>query len=253
MRVRRPPSLGRLTATLTYTAPSGSLLELATFGTGGGPSGAVSAILGATNAGVCSAGARSSTAGTRPSAGRRVPAASAPRRSMRLRPASPAARGLWSVSGITESTWAEEGTGALAPAFTRAGTVSVWNGAGLRDQIDLAGFDPPTTGSVPVAQPGPSPTTSVTYGGLTVAYEGSLTVGAAADHAHPRHANRCGGDRLQDRCLHDDRRRLGFSHGSCHRRGDGRRAVSSLGSRSPRTWAVSPHSPRTRRPRNLLT
>lgn len=160
-------------ASLTYTAPDGTAVPLATFGTSGQPTRSVAAILGSANSGACtgatidcSHGAVKRTLGT--SAMGATAFTGAPS-------GFSATNGLWSVTGLVESVRAEEGAGAQTPAFTRAGTLRVWNGAGYTT-VDLGGYASVAAAGAPQSQTWAIPATAVDYGGVRVTYEGSVMV-----------------------------------------------------------------------------
>ncbi|KQY25098.1 hypothetical protein ASD16_06565 [Cellulomonas sp. Root485] len=161
-------------AALTYTSPSGSPVTIASFGTGGAPSRAVAAILGSNNVGACAAGgnvdcghAASSrsigTTGFASSSFVNAPAAFTP------------GNGLWSVSGLQEFVRAEEGYGAGTWNFTRAGTLTVWNGTGYTT-VDLSAYQTPATGTVTASDTFDIPLTTVDYADVSIDYEGTVTV-----------------------------------------------------------------------------
>ncbi|CAL8977571.1 hypothetical protein CELL_02603 [Cellulomonas sp. T2.31MG-18] len=173
-------------AVLTYTSPTGTALDLGTFGIATSPSRAVAALLGATNLGVCSAGgsvdcghaAASRSQGS--SSFGALPFSSAPG-------GFDASTGLWNVSGIQESAVAEEGSGALGGSYTRSGQVKVWNGTAYQT-ISLA-FD----GSTPVQQTVTIQPTTIGYaGGVSVRYDGSVTVQRPSIVRTPTSAARTG-------------------------------------------------------------
>jgi len=162
-------------STLTYTTPTGNALQLASIAASGTSSRAVAGMLGSTNAGVCALGSPVDCghAGARRAMGDTVFAgaafASAP-------PGFLQTRGLFSVTGLSETARAEEGPSAQAPSYTRTGTLRVWDGTGYQ-QVDLSTFAAPAAGATPGAQTWVIPPTSVTYaGGVTVTYEGGVTV-----------------------------------------------------------------------------
>lgn len=168
-------------ATLTYSPPSApaTVLTLGSFAPGGPASRSVAALLSATNSGVCSAAtpvdcshaAASRTLGT---ASFGILAGSS------STPGFDPAQGLWSVSGLTETAAAEEGTGRLAPKFTRAGILKVFTdngaGGGSYTSIDLSTFASAAVGATPASQTWALPTTTVAYSGVTIQYSGSVMV-----------------------------------------------------------------------------
>lgn len=159
---------------LTYISPGGNAIDIATLGTAGAPSRAVAAVLSGTNAGICSAGGvvdcgHAASARSIGAAGFGTsPFGSAPS-------GFQANRGLWSLSGLTETASAEEGKGALAPSFSRSGTLSIWNGSGY-DTVNLASYASPATASLPGSELWVIPATTVDYGDVEIDYEGSVTV-----------------------------------------------------------------------------
>lgn len=161
-------------ATLTYTSPSGTDVTVASFGTGGAPSRAVAAILGANNTGACAAGGNVDCGHA--ASARSLGTASFGTSAFASAPAGFVQnQGLWSVSGLQEYVRSEEGYGAGAPAFTRTGTLVVWNGTGYTT-VNLATYQTPATGSVPASDTFAIPPTSIGYGGVTIDYEGTVTV-----------------------------------------------------------------------------
>lgn len=87
--------------------------------------------------------------------------------------------GLVRVTGLTESARAEEGLGARAPAYTRSGTLEIWNGTGY-STVDLSTFAAPAVGATPAGQTWAIPATTIGYpaalGDVALTYEGSVTV-----------------------------------------------------------------------------
>lgn len=88
--------------------------------------------------------------------------------------------GLWTLTGFTETARAEEGTGARAPSYSRAGDLQIWNGTGYTT-VALAGYAAPAGGVTPASQTWDIPPTTVTYtspaGSMTMAFtEASVTV-----------------------------------------------------------------------------
>lgn len=94
--------------------------------------------------------------------------------------------GLWTLDGLTESALAESGSGAAAPAYTRSGTLKLWNGTGYTIK-SLADFQSPADGtsetwtwaapSAPVATPADLPAVTREYpGGISVTVSGSITL-----------------------------------------------------------------------------
>jgi prepilin-type N-terminal cleavage/methylation domain-containing protein len=161
-------------AALTYTAPDGTGLTLATFGTTGAPSRAVAAVLAATNSGVCAGGGVIDCAHAASS--RSIGAVGFGTDSFTAAPAGfTSSKGLWSLDGIREYVQTEEGSSALPPAFTRSGTLVVWTGSGYQS-VALANYATPATGSVLASETWDVPTTTVRYGGVEVDYAGSVTV-----------------------------------------------------------------------------
>ncbi|WP_456824648.1 type IV pilus modification PilV family protein [Cellulomonas sp. P5_E12] len=161
-------------ATLTYKAPNGTVLNVATFGTSAAPSRAVAAILGATNTGACAAGGNVDCA--HGAATRQLGSAALGASSFASAPAGfTQSKGLWSVTGLQESVLSEEGYGAGTPTFTRDGSLDVWNGTGYTT-VNLAGYQTPAAGSVPASDTLTIPLTTVGYAGITVDYEGTVTV-----------------------------------------------------------------------------
>ncbi|ADG74723.1 hypothetical protein Cfla_1826 [Cellulomonas flavigena DSM 20109] len=160
---------------LTYTSPSGTAVELASFAAAGTSSRSVAGILGSANSGVCASGSpvNCGHAGTARTLGASIVGGAA----VSAAPAGfTASRGLFSLSGLTESARAEEGPSAQTPSYTRAGTLWVWDGTGYQT-VNLATFATPATGVTPVAQSWQIPPTAVTYaGGVTLTYEGTVTV-----------------------------------------------------------------------------
>lgn len=160
-------------ASLTYTAPDGTAVPLASFGTSGQPTRSVAAILGSANTGACTGsvvdcghGAVQRTVGTSAMATAAFTAAPS---------GFSTANGLWSVSGLSETARAEEGAGAQAPVFTRAGTLRVWNGTGYTT-VNLGSYAAPAAGGTPQSQSWAIPATAVDYGSVRVTYEGSVMV-----------------------------------------------------------------------------
>ena len=85
-------------------------------------------------------------------------------------------KGLFRVTGLSETAVAERGVGAGAPGYTRAGSLTVWTSAGYTD-IDLATFAAPPVGSQPASQTWTTPAVTTTYpSGLTVTAQGTVTV-----------------------------------------------------------------------------
>lgn len=81
--------------------------------------------------------------------------------------------GVIVLSGLTESVRAEEGVGGRAPAYTRAGTLKVWNGT----SYTTVALTPTSSGSTPVLA-------DVVYTApsgkkVTLHYEGTVTLSAA--------------------------------------------------------------------------
>gem|GEM_PF-1201091 len=81
------------------------------------------------------------------------------------------AHALWSVTGLTETARAEDGTGAQLPLYQRTGTVRVWNGTGYTP-YDLSAGTPASVLIAPV---------SLTYTGSAgtsyyVTFEGSVDI-----------------------------------------------------------------------------
>jgi Tfp pilus assembly protein PilV len=81
------------------------------------------------------------------------------------------ARGLFSVTSLVETAVAERGIGAGAPAYTRTGTLDIWNGTGYTS-VPLANYaSPGTPGNWDI------PSVTTTYpGGFTVTMSGHITV-----------------------------------------------------------------------------
>jgi len=168
-------------ATVRYTSPSGaSSLTLAAFATGAPQSRATAALLGASNgAGVCSAStpvdcahaAASRTLGTA---------------SFGVLPGTSStagfdpSKGLWSVTSYAETARAEEGFGALAPAFTRTGSLQVFQdngaGGGTYTTVDLSTFASVATGLLPPSQTWNLAPTTVSYTDVKLVYSGTLMV-----------------------------------------------------------------------------
>lgn len=103
-------------------------------------------------------------------------------------PAGLDSRGVVTVTGLSETVRTEEGNGARDPAFTRSGTLSIWNGSGYTS-VNLADYAAPPTGGqaateewvLPVDATTEEPVTQVTHvspGGaeLILTYEGSVIV-----------------------------------------------------------------------------
>ncbi|CAN5115553.1 hypothetical protein BH11ACT1_BH11ACT1_13690 [soil metagenome] len=85
-------------------------------------------------------------------------------------------KGLFKVTNLVESATSERGTGAGTPVYSRAGTLTVWNGTGYTD-INLSAYSAPPTGLQTASDTWTIPATTTTYpGGVTVAAEGSVTV-----------------------------------------------------------------------------
>lgn len=169
-------------AALTYTSPTGTALDLLTFGSAGAPSRAVAALLGTSNPNVCNTGAAvdcghaAAYRSQGPTAFGALSFSSAPG-------GFDPSLGIFNVSGLTETARAEEGVGAIAPsamtpAYTRAGQVKVWDSlASTYQTINLADFASPAAGATPVQQTWTIGPTQIGYaGGLKVTYEGTLTV-----------------------------------------------------------------------------
>lgn len=161
-------------AALRYTSPSGTGVTLASFGTGGAPSRAVAAILGAPNTGACAAGGNVDCAHAASS--RSLGAAGFGTAAFDAAPAGFVQnQGLWSVSGLQEYVRSEEGYGASTPTFTRAGMLAVWNGTGYTS-VNLSLYQAPATGTVTAADTFAIPPTTVEYPGVSIDYEGIVTV-----------------------------------------------------------------------------
>ena len=162
---------------ITYTSPIGTDVTLVSLGTSSTSSRAVAANLATANPGVaCTAGAGATAPGcahamTSRSLGDVVVG----------RPGTGSGpldvnKGLFNVTGLTESARSEEGTGAGAPQYSRAGTLQYWNGTGYTS-VDLSAYASPPSGLTPASDSWTiDPVTTVFPDGLHVTMEGSVTV-----------------------------------------------------------------------------
>jgi len=90
--------------------------------------------------------------------------------------------GLWSVTGLTESAWVEEGTGARIPggtSFSRSGTLSVWTGTAGNGYttVNLADYSAPVSAANPAPDPLTIFPTEIAYSNeVTLRYSGQVTI-----------------------------------------------------------------------------
>lgn len=164
---------GATGAALTYTDPNGTSVQLAQFLPAVAPSRAVATLLGTQNSNVCSTGSVVDCAHA--ASGRYLGASSFGAGTFASAPAGfSSTSGLWSVTSIQEDAVAEEGAGALGPQYQRVGQVQVWNGSAYQT-LDLGCIY--GGACLSAAQTVTIGATTVQYGGgLSVSYEGTLTV-----------------------------------------------------------------------------
>jgi len=90
--------------------------------------------------------------------------------------------GLWSMAGLTESAWVEEGTGARVPSstsFARSGTLSVWTGTSGSGYttVNLADYTAPVSATTPAPEPLTIFPTEIRYSNeVTLRYSGQVTI-----------------------------------------------------------------------------
>jgi hypothetical protein len=86
-------------------------------------------------------------------------------------------KGLFRITNLVEWATSERGTGAAGtPVYSRAGTLTVWNGSGYTDVL-LSNYSLPPTSLQTSFDTWTIPPTTTTYpGGTTVMAEGTVTV-----------------------------------------------------------------------------
>ena len=168
------------TATLVYQPAWGATtpITLASFGGSTTTGRSVAAMLSASNIDACTSGSGPGTTGCAHAAVNRTIGAQQLGLVSGASSVPPGLTGaLVTVSGITESARTEEGQGGRVPAYTRTGTLQVWNGSGYTT-IDLASFANPA--GTPAQQAVVIPPTQLAYpgpaGGVVLTYEGRVAV-----------------------------------------------------------------------------
>jgi len=148
-------------------------VPVATLAAASSASRAVSALLATTNSAACSAGA--AVPGCAHSEAYRVLGTVVVGSETGGTGPLDSVKGLFTVTGLTESVIAERGVGAGTSGYTRVGTLSLWNGTAYTP-VDLSGYAAPPTAAQTPSQSWTVPSVTTTYGALSVTMTATITV-----------------------------------------------------------------------------